>query len=88
MRELVENGIAVLDHVSDADTHVVLGGRYTNPLILKGRKVLLWKSEDWLTKDIFKMIYEPVIKEYYDALFCVDGMSPQAVVTKVRSYCD
>jgi len=65
---LKENGILVNREVSDCDVSIALYGLFTNPLVLRGKKLLAYFFLDnvdvWNTA--FYSLHKPILKHYYD----------------------
>jgi len=67
---LTENGVTVCKEEEPCDVSIAVFGAYTNPLALKGEKVLIyWVQNDMTVWSLaFYSLYLPILHEYYDRL--------------------
>jgi hypothetical protein len=69
------------------DVSVVLGGRYENPMVIRGRKVLFYKIWDGENERmVFQTVYLPVLKQFYDETVDISRMSNKEILRKIKSY--
>jgi hypothetical protein len=73
-----------------ADVTIVLGGKWENPAILHGKKVLVFTPAEWMMGKLappkgWKLI-EPVLEAYYDEFISIIGESPKRAAKKVLAY--
>jgi hypothetical protein len=62
-----------------------------NPTIVKGRKVLAFKPQDWfpnINPPKGWMLYEPVLRYYYDDFIDLSGLSPKKAAKRIIEYID
>lgn len=79
-------GITLYREPKDCDVSLVLGGRMTNPLPLKGRKVLAFKKDEWRMVK-WDMIYAGILEEYYDHFIDTTGLNPEGTLRLIEREC-
>ena len=65
IEDLGEINIEVLEDYSPADVSIVLDGRYENPAVLDGKKILVTKESLW--NNTWSM-FMAILPEYYDEI--------------------
>jgi len=78
-----EQGHTIHTEPIECDISVVLNGKFVNPLPLYGKKVLLYKADEWNTIK-WKAMYEPVLEEYYDQMIDIEGRDLGEIIEKIR----
>lgn len=63
-------GIEVFEEYSPADVSIVLDGRYENPAVLDGKKVLITDESLW--NNAWSM-FMAILPEYYDEITKITG---------------
>ena len=64
------------------DISVVLNGKFVNPLPLYGKKVLLYKADEWGAVK-WKPLFQPVLEEYYDLMIDIEGRDIGEVLEEI-----
>jgi hypothetical protein len=91
MAALEKRRFKVEDTPRDADLSIVLSGLMENPTIVKGRRVLAFKPQDWfpsINPPKGWMLYEPMLKYYYDDFIDLSGLSPKKAAKRIIEYID
>jgi hypothetical protein len=91
MAALEKRRFKVEDTPRDADLSIVLSGLMENPTIVKGRRVLAFKPQDWfpsINPAKGWMLYEPMLKYYYDDFIDLSGLSPKKAAKRIIEYID
>jgi hypothetical protein len=91
MAALEKRKFKVEDTPRDADLSIVLSGLMENPTIVKGRRVLAFKPQDWfpsINPPKGWMLYEPMLKYYYDDFIDLSGLSPKKAAKRIIEYID
>jgi hypothetical protein len=70
----------------DCDISVVLGGRLENPLVLKGKKVLAFKKDEWRMLG-WDTVYADILREYYDHFIDTTGLNPEGTLRLIEKEC-
>jgi hypothetical protein len=83
---LEEKNIPIHTEPKDCDISVVLGGPLVNPLPLKGKKVLAFKSDEWKVVK-WEVVYEPILQEYYDHMINTTGLNPEETLRSIEEEC-
>ena len=90
---LKRSGQGVCDYPEQADTTIVLGGKYENPNLLAGWKVLAFDAIEWLEyapPPFGWNCYRTVLEEYYDSFLNLTGMQArkrvQTIIECVAEY--
>jgi hypothetical protein len=81
---LEDADIKVSHEAGEADCSIVLGGRFENPAVLDGEKILFYIPSYWppsANNAGFKF-FQPVIKEYYDEMIEVSESNAVDIITK------
>lgn len=89
---LKKENITVLNEVEETDVSIVLSGPFENPVILKGKKILLYDCEDWMEgeKKIpprrkFNFFRQYILDEYYDEFVdCTDMTDEEKAKEVIR----
>jgi len=80
-------GLKVYQEPRDVDVSIVLSGKYENPSLLKGRKIIAFDAVEWLkfiTPPYGWDNYKIVLEEYYDDFLNLTGMEPAQRVKAVK----
>lgn len=80
---LKEKGYTVCDNYSPADISIVLDGRYDNPTVLDGKKVIAYDETLW--KKTFPM-HKTVLVHYYDDFIDITDLDTDQIVEKLGEY--
>jgi hypothetical protein len=81
---LMNKGFEVSFFPEKTDLSIVLGGRFENPMVFEGERVLFFNPSQWppsANNAGFKF-FQPVIKEYYDEMIEVSESNAVDVITK------
>ena len=73
----------------EADVSIVLSGLFENPMVVKGRKVLAFKAQEWLgaiTPPHGWRLYEPVLKMVYDDFIDLAGLDSKKSAKRIIEY--
>lgn len=82
-------GYTVDKDKSDADVSIVLSGRFENPLIFKGKKVMAYDAMEWLRNVPIPWgfeSYKVILDEYYDDFIDLTNLNVQERADKVIEY--
>ncbi len=77
-----EQGHTIYTKPIECDISVVLNGKLVNPLPLHGKKVLLYKADEWGVVK-WKPMYQPILEEYYDEMIDIEGRDIGAVLEEI-----
>jgi hypothetical protein len=75
----------------EADVSIVLSGLYENPVLVKGKRVLAFKAQEWIAGVAPPhgwRLYEPVLKEYYDDFIDLAGLDSKKSAKRIIEYID
>jgi hypothetical protein len=81
----------VYDSPRDADVSIVLSGMMENPAIIKGRKVLAFKPQEWILNvppPKGWMLYKPILELYYDDMIDLSGLNAKKSAKRIIEYID
>lgn len=84
---LIQNGVPVNSDSVESDTFIVLGGQFENPLCLNGKRILLYKKQEWypsIMSQGWDVMYSNLLKHYYDEMIDCSDDSPKDILEKVR----
>ena len=84
-----KEGYTVDTDKSDADVSIVLGGRFENPLIFKGKKVMAYDAMEWLRNVPIPWgfeAYKVILEEYFDDFIDLTNLNVQERADKVIEY--
>ena len=82
-------GIKIYKEPQDADISLVISGKHENPALLKGKKVIVFNSRDWIpfmNHPTGWLQYKKVLDEYYDDYLNITGLDTAKKVEKIRDY--
>jgi hypothetical protein len=88
---LERRGQKCYEEPQDVDVSIVLSGVFENPAILKGRKVLAFKPQDWVSHippPKGWMLYKNVLQLYYHDFIDLSGLSPKKSAKRIIEYID
>ena len=91
MDHLERRGQKCHEKPQDVDVSIVLSGVFENPVILKGRKVLAFKPQDWLPSippPKGWMLYKNVLQLYYHDFIDLSGLNPRKSAKRIIEYID
>ena len=81
--------IEVLRGPIDADMSIVLSGLFENPAMPKGKKVLAFKSQEWIScaspPQGWKF-YESLLQHYYDDFIDLSSLDPKQSAQRIINY--
>ncbi len=87
--DFLSKSVPVDSDIAPADVSIVLSGRFINPLILNGKKVLAFDAMEWLHNVPLPIgfdAYRVVLEEYYDDFIDLTGLNVQDRVDKILTY--
>lgn len=79
----------VSDSPRDVDVSIVLSGLMENPALVKGRRVLAFKPQDWMPEippPKGWMLYESTMAQYYDEFIDLSGLNAKKSAKKIIEY--
>lgn len=86
---LKRKGLKVHYKPVKADVYIVLGGRFENPLCMKGKRILVFHKSEWAPSETgWDYWYGHLMQEYYDTLIDCTGASLGDVVKTIQSQYD
>jgi hypothetical protein len=89
IEHLEKRKFEVCNEPRDTDVSIVLSGLMENPAVLKGRKVLAFKPQDWMPEippPKGWMLYEKVMRLYYDEFIDLSGLNPKKSAKRIIEY--
>jgi hypothetical protein len=78
VQELEKREIFIYVEPIKADVSIVLFGNFTNPLPLRGKRVLAYDASRWMPEVPVPLgwkMYEPILEEYYDEMIDLTGLT-------------
>ena len=84
-----DKGYPVDTDKSEADVSIVLSGRFENPLIFKGKKVMAYDAMEWLRNVPLPWgfnAYKEILEEYYDDFIDLTNLNVEERVEKIIEY--
>ena len=90
-KHLKKRGVETLSEPVGADLSVVLSGMFENPSILKGKKVMAFKPQEWFPGVPPPMgwnMYREMLGFYYDDFIDMSGLNPKKAAKRIIEYMD
>lgn len=73
----------------EADLSIVLSGLLENPAIVRGKRVLAFKPQEWMPEippPKGWMLYYPILQKYYDDFIDLSGLNPRKSAKRIIEY--
>ena len=80
---LSAKGMQIYDNYSPADVSIVIDGRFDNPTVLDGKKVLLHNTDLWHSQF---GIHKTVLVHYYDDFIDATDLMTDQIIEKLGEY--
>lgn len=71
---LEQMGYDIYPHPRKCERAIILCGKYENPTVLDGYKVLFYHKNEWVGQWDF---FQPILEEYYDEMIDATELSLQ-----------
>ena len=81
-KQVEQQGYHIHTEPIECAVSVVLEGKLVNPLPLHGRKVLLYKMDEWQPMK-WKNMFSPILEEYYDQMIDITGRDMGKVIEEI-----
>ena len=79
--EIKKAGHKIVYEPVDSEFTIVLSGTYSNPLAVKGNKILIAHTKEW--GNLWPVLYKPVLEEYYDQVIAIDAIPLDRLMDKI-----
>jgi hypothetical protein len=91
INHLQKRKFETLSEPVDADVSIVLSGMFENPSIVKGKKIMAFKPQEWFPGVPPPMgwnLYREMLGFYYDGFIDLSGLSPRKSAKRIIEYID
>jgi hypothetical protein len=80
---LEDNGVPIYSKAVDSDLSIVIGGKFENPIALKGKRVLFYDKGEWGGA---WPLFGFIATAYYDEVIDLSNLSSSEKAGRIREY--